>query len=251
MPGWQGLLGGEVAALGVSFYRRGPTSILLGGRPIFSACPSAVPAVPGSHPQQQVPELGVPRSRRVGVFPPVRPVPTPDLYRSFPAPQSRCTGAGSPSQRAGDFPALLYGEVRVVGVRLVWLVPIQRLVGEENGVSLSCLPAPGDSLQPGNVQAEAITAQVLGRLVPEPEFLIFVGDDRRSRQVLELDGGAGAGIGQPDVLVPPVRSLYQVPDLLPDLDGWVVLLDLPGEGGWLVSGVQLGTALWRPSPSGL
>ena len=119
---------------------------------------------------------------------------------------------------------------------------MQVVVGQENGVPLPCLPTLGDLLQPRNIQTEAVMAGVLGGLIPETEILAFVNDYSHPGQVLEFDGDPA--VREPDVHMASVRPLNQVPDLLPDLYRWVVLMDLPGKG---VIEVGLGVKNWPAS----
>ena len=65
------------------------------------------------------------------------------------------------------------------------------VVGKENGVAVRCPAAPNNPLQPGDVQAEPVTAGVLSGLVSETELLIALDCDGSLGQVLELDGGTG------------------------------------------------------------
>jgi hypothetical protein len=78
------------------------------------------------------------------------------------------------------------------------------------------------------------------------EILAFVNDYSDPGQVLELDGDPA--VREPDVHMASVRPLNQVPDLLPDLYRWVVLLDLPGKGV-LEVGLRVKTGLRRLSTS--
>ena len=117
------------------------------------------------------------------------------------------------------------------------------VIGRENGVTLPCLPTPGDLLQLRKIQTDAVTAGVLGGLIPEMEILFFVNDYSHPGQVLELDGDPA--VRESDVQMASVRPLNQVPDLLPDLYRWVVLLDLIGKGV-LEVGLRVKTGLRRP-----